>query len=230
MSSSATQTLSCERLIQDICDLDWQRLTRQDLIDVAWIYYFFSVQFRENLEIARGLYPHDDKLRELDRGERNTDNLSPWIGVAAVGERMNHDEFMRRTLQLTAIDADRRLRLEAVGASYLAKVRATDDMTRILSLASYEDGGLELVFKSILNAPDWSDPLLQAFRHFLTQHIKLDADSEHGHGGLCRHLGPGDTVASLWLEFRESLVAAAPRLAHGRQKQPISYQSAIASD
>jgi hypothetical protein len=33
----------------------------------------FSVQFRENLEVARKLYPDDDdddRLRQLDQGER----------------------------------------------------------------------------------------------------------------------------------------------------------------
>lgn len=222
MSISGTQIPSCQSLIDEICAFDWRSLTRQELIDIAWIYYFFSVQFRESLEIARRMFPDDNKLLELDRGERNTDNLSPWPGVATVGERINHDEFMRRTLQLTAVDADRRAGLETIGARYLAKVRATDDTTRILSLASYEDGGLEVIFKSILDAPDWRDPLLQAFRHFLIQHIKFDGDPEHGHGGLCRHLAPSDTVASLWMVFRESLVAAVPRFARQRQTQLIS--------
>src|SRR5450631_2067774 len=67
---------------------------RQGLINVAWVYYYFSVQFRENLEIARSLYPDDDRLLQLDHGERDTDNLSPWPGVAAAWEKMNHDEFM----------------------------------------------------------------------------------------------------------------------------------------
>jgi hypothetical protein len=37
---------------------------------------------------------------KLDHGERDTDNLSPWPGVAKAGEKMNRDEFMRRTLEL----------------------------------------------------------------------------------------------------------------------------------
>ena len=38
-----------ERLIDDICELDWISLTQEDLINVAWVYYYFSVQFRECL-------------------------------------------------------------------------------------------------------------------------------------------------------------------------------------
>ena len=47
------------------------------------------------------------ELQELNRGERDTDNLSPSPGVAAPGERMDHDEFMRRTLELTPIEEHR---------------------------------------------------------------------------------------------------------------------------
>ena len=62
-----------------------------------------GLPFRECLEIARKMYPDDERLLQLDHGERNTDNLSPWPGVAASGEKMNHDEFMRRTLELAKI-------------------------------------------------------------------------------------------------------------------------------
>jgi hypothetical protein len=201
-----------KRVIDDICDLDWGKLTEEDLIGVAWVYYYFSIQFRESLEIARQLYPDDQQLQELDRGERNTDNLSPWPGVASVGERMNHDEFMRRTLGLSKISGRRQRSLESIGEAYLTMVRAIDRKVRALALASYEDGGLESVFRAILTATKWDDPLLQAFNHFLVEHIKFDSDPEQGHGALCRHLPPDDRVAPLWDEFRQMLVRAAPRL------------------
>ncbi len=200
-------------VIDDICNLHWDRLSRDSLINAAWAYYYFSIQFRENLEIALSLYPDDERLKELDRGERNTDNLSPWPGVAGPGEKMHHEEFMRRTLMLTPIAAARRRSLEVLGQSYLAKVRSMDKMTRAISLASYEDGGLEAVFKSILKAPHWGCDLLGAFRHFLEGHIQLDSDPEAGHGALCRHLIPDDRVLPLWAEFRQILAGAAPELA-----------------
>jgi hypothetical protein len=199
-------------LIRNICNLNWSGLTEHDLINVAWAYYYFSVQFRENLEIARDLYPDDALLLQLDHGERNTNNLSPWPGVAEIGERMNHDEFMRRTLRLTAIAEGRRLRLEVIGKTYLATVRAKDKTSRALSIASYEDGGLEEVFKSILKARCWDGPLLQAFKHFLSEHIRFDSDPEQGHGALCRHLIPDDRILPLWSAFRQMLVEAAPVL------------------
>ncbi len=205
-----------EQVIEDICRLNWASLTEEDLISVAWVYYYFSIQFRESLEIARKLYPDDQRLLELDHGERDTDNLSPWFGVAAPGERMNHDEFMRRTLELTKIPQSRRRDLAAIGQSYLNKLRAVDEATRAVALASYEDGGLEKVFRAILTAPHWDDPLLQAFQHFLSEHIRFDSDPEQGHGALCRHLDPDDRVHPLWVEFRHILIGAAPRLVHSR--------------
>jgi hypothetical protein len=201
------------QLINEICDLNWSALSRDELIDVAWAYYFFSVQFCENVGIARRLYPDDKRLEELDRGERDTDNLSPCPGVVDFGERVDHDEFMRRALKLEAVDELRHRRLQTIGAAYLEKVRAADDATRALSLPTYEDGGLERVFRSILQARRWDGPLLQAFKHFLVGHIALDSNPMKGHGSLCRHMPPNQQVFDLWLAFKQSLVAAAPILA-----------------
>jgi hypothetical protein len=201
-------TLSVER----ICDLDWSDLTEQEFIDVAWAYYFFSIQFRENLTVACELFPLDSKLQQLEHEECATDNLSPWPGVAANGEKMNHDEFMRRLLQLSPISDEKRCAFEAQGARYLDEVRATDDLTRALSIASYEDGGLERLFRAFLQAPVWNNPALKAFRHFLTEHIRFDNDPDHGHGALSRHLAPDDRILPLWLGFERLLFAFVPTL------------------
>ena len=201
-----------ERVIDDICRLNWTEITEEDLVSVAWAYYYFSMQFRECLETARKLFPDDERLLELDRGERNTDNLSPWPGVAAPGEKMNHDEFMRRTLALRVIPESRRRDLTAIGQRYLSKVRAMERDTKARALASYEDGGLEKVFGAILTARKWNGPLLRAFKHFLSEHIRFDSDPNQGHGALCRHLTPDDRILPLWVEFKEMLVAATPRL------------------
>ncbi len=198
--------------IDDICNLDWDHLSNADVVNVAWAYYYFSTQFRENLEIARKLLPDDERLKDLEKGERDTDNLSPWPGVAATGEKMHHDEFMRRTLNLSPLSPERRRALELMGQSYLSYARSMDDTTRAMSIASYEDGGLEAVFKSILRAPNWDGPLLGAFHHFLIEHIRFDSDPDGGHGALCRHLDPDDRILPLWCAFREILIEAAPSL------------------
>ena len=220
MSNSQSSTLArvessdvaYERVIEEICNLNWAKLNEEDLIRVAWAYYHFSVQFRECLEIAREMYPEDERLLQLDHGERNTNNLSPWPGVAKSGEKMNHDEFMRRTLELAKIPEMGRITLSDIGNKYLKAVRAIDPKVRALALATYEDGGLERVFRAILTAPHWSGPLQQAFKHFLAEHIRFDSDPDQGHGALCRHLTPDDRVLPLWAEFKHMLVEAAPNL------------------
>jgi hypothetical protein len=204
-------------VISDICDLNWSVIDAAELTRVAWAYYHFSVQFRENLKAARELHPDDEQLEELDRGERNTDNLSPWSGVAAPCERMDHDEFMRRTLELTPIEKGERDRLEAIGRHYLDTVRSLDETSRALSIASYEDGGLEKLFEAMLQAPRWDGPLLQAFRHFLIKHIEFDSDPDAGHGALCRHLTPDDRVLPFWIAFETMLLEAVPRLASAKR-------------
>jgi hypothetical protein len=200
-------------VVNDICELNWPGLSRDDLITVAWAYYYFSIQFRENLEVACALHAGDPKLEELYRGECDTDNLSPWPGVAEPAERMNHDEFMRRVLGLTAIDAAEQRRLQALGESYLADMRNISPDAKALSIASFEDGGLERVFEAMLQAPDWAAPPLAAFRHFLVEHIQFDSDPEEGHGALARHLMPDDRILPAWVGFRDLLVAAVPKLA-----------------
>lgn len=201
------------QVIAEICDLEWQSLSADDMIAAAHAYYYFSIQFRENLQIARVLFPDDEKLLQLEDGECNTDNLSPWPGVAAADERMDHDEFMRRTLHLQPLDPEQTAHFRAIGEAYLQQVRASDPMARALSIASYEDGGLESVFKAILRFEAWDNAALRAFRHFLIEHIRFDSDPDEGHGALCRHLPPDDRVLMFWEAFRDIFTACVPRLA-----------------
>ncbi len=202
-----------ELVVENIANLAWPSLSREELAAVAWGYYYFSVQFRESLEIACALHPWDERLRELRLGECDTDNLSPFPGVAERGEKMNHDEFMRRILVLSDLPPVTRAAIEKLGQAYLAATRRLPEAARALSISSYEDGGLETVFRAILTAPDWDHPALLAFQHFLVEHIRFDSDDEAGHGALSRHLVPDDRVVPLWNAFRDLLVSAAPRLA-----------------
>ena len=110
-------------------------------------------------QAASTWHPDDPRLRELHRGECRTDNLSPWPGVARAGERLDHDEFMRRPVGAAA---DRRRRLCTIGEIYLNRVRRVNDAARAASIASYEDGGLSRVFSAMLRAPDWNGAPQQA--------------------------------------------------------------------
>jgi len=90
-------------VIDEIGNLNWSVLTRDELMAACCAYSYFSVQFVEAVHIACGLYPSDRKLIELREGECDTDNLSPYPGIAKKGEKMNHDEFMRRVVAMSSL-------------------------------------------------------------------------------------------------------------------------------
>ena len=203
---------SYKRIVDEIANLNWSCLSRADLMAIAMAYYYFSVQFRENLEIACELRPWDQNLAQLRAGECETDNLSPFAGVAHSGERMNHDEFMRRIVAMSDLGNETKARIADCGTAYLQQVRCMDATARAISISSYEDGGLEAVFRAMLRSPDWNHPALRAFAHFLTGHIAFDSNEDCGHGALARHMVPDDRILPLWVAFRDILVTAAPAL------------------
>ncbi len=201
-----------EQLIADICGLDWLNANPEDMTSVAWAYYYFSVQFRENLEIACELFPDDLNLRRLKLEECNTSNLSPFPGVAAAGEKLDHDEFMRRTLLLSPVPETVGDKFAYLGNKYLKEMRRLDPMLRAMSIVSYEDGGLESVFRAMLTSPAYDTALLNAFRFFMAEHIRFDSDPLQGHGALSRHIGIDDRVDVVWTAFRQLFIDFAPGL------------------
>src|ERR1700693_743096 len=203
-----------EQVIDDICDLSWESVSNEEVIFIAFMYYFFSIQFCENLELALAVYPDDLQLKLLYGEECETDNLSPWAGIAELGERMNHDEFVRRLLLLSPNSEFERLR--DVGELYLRRTRSIEPSVRAASIASYEDQGLSKVFEAMLRAPVWRGSGQAAFRHFLEKHIEFDSGTDQGHGALTRHLKPDDSILPLWVAFRDILVMAAPSLSKGK--------------
>ena len=217
---SIAERFQYQDVIDDIVALNWQLLSSQDMVAAAWAYHYFSIQFRESLGVARRLHPDDDKLRQLEHEECDTDNLSPWPGVAQPGERMNHDEFMRRTLDLAPIDPELAQRFEAIGQTYLAMTRGLDASARAASIASYEDGGLERVFTAILRYEGWDNDLLAAFEHFLVEHVRFDSDPEQGHGALSRHIAIDDRILPLWQGFKSLLIDCVPQLARDTNAIP----------
>jgi hypothetical protein len=221
-----------EDVIDAICQLRWEELDHEDVLSIAQAYYYYSIQFRENLEIACLLHPDDENLKKLYDGECNTDNLSPYPGLAEVKEKLNHDEFMRRLI--IRHPANHTSRLEVAGLEYLERVRQIDDIARAKSIASYEDGGLSSVFLAMLRAPHWHGSGQKAFRFFLEEHIKFDMDVDGGHGALSRHLTPSDEILPLWVAFEELLVTAVPKLAAARSgtanaARKTEYRGAAAS-
>ena len=211
-TSLAAQEYAYEQVIAEIYDLNWDHLREDEMISVAWAYCYFSIQFRENLQLACALYPKDINLKRLEAEECNTDNLSPYPGVAEAGERLNHDEFMRRLLALSPISEKLEAQIKRIGHHYLEEIRDIAPEIRAMSISSYEDGGLEAVFNGILRAPAYDNSLLNAFRFFLTEHIRFDSDPDKGHGALSRHMVADDGILPLWAAFKQLLVETTPGL------------------
>jgi hypothetical protein len=208
--AETTKAFAFPAVVDEICGMRWELLNAGEVMQVAKAYYYFSIQFRENLEIACRLRPGDPLLQKLSEGECDTDNLSPFPGICTVGEKLNHDEFMRRALAFQAIERDHALTM--LGEAYLDRTRALADLPRAASIASYEDGGLSRVFGAMLRSRDWRGAGPVAFRYFLEEHIRFDTDDDEGHGALSRHLTVDDAILPLWTAFRDLLLAAAPRL------------------
>lgn len=208
----AAGKLEFEKIVDNICELPWERISSNDILSVALAYYYFSIQFRESLEITCRIFPNDQALKLLHKEECNTTNLSPWENIAGEGEAMNHDEFMRRLLLLQPVPNAGLL--EQAGVHYLAQTRKTDDRTRAKSIASYENGGLARVFGAMLRAPEWEGAGQLAFKHFLEKHIEFDSPEEVGHGALSRHLIVDDSISPLWAAFEDILRSAVPAFAN----------------
>jgi hypothetical protein len=103
-------------------------------------------------------------------------------------------------------------RVHAIGQAYLADTRAHPNAARAASIASYEDGGLEAVFKAILDFAQWDGALLLSFEHFLAEHVRFDSDPDQGHGALSRHIPIDDAVLPLWQGFFDLLLTSVPSL------------------
>ena len=66
-----------QRAIDEIGNFNWRGLDRQELMMACRAYYYFSQQFVDAVHIACELFPPDQNLSDLRRGECDTDNLSP---------------------------------------------------------------------------------------------------------------------------------------------------------
>ena len=95
------------KIIDEIGNFNWRGLERDELLTACRAYYYFSRQFVEAVHTACDLYPSDQNLISLREGECDTDNLSPYPGIAEKGEKMNHDEFMRRVVEFCKLGSGR---------------------------------------------------------------------------------------------------------------------------
>jgi hypothetical protein len=80
----------------------------------------------------------------------------------------------------------------------------------------------------MLTFTGWDNDLLWAFRHFLSEHVRFDCDSEEGHGALCRHITFDDSILPLWIGFRDLLLQAVPALSSKSVRAPVTAPGMMA--
>jgi hypothetical protein len=86
-------------------------------------------------------------LIELCAGECDTDTLSPYPRVATVGEKMNHDEFMRRAVAMSSLDGDTQARQGREPRPCVSYENSQDGrVTKAMSLSSHEMAGWRRCF------------------------------------------------------------------------------------
>jgi len=204
--------LSYKNIVQEIDGLGWENLNPDEVVRAVWAYYFFSIQFRENMFTACELFPEDEALQRLKREECDTSNLSPFPDIADFEEKLDHDEFVRRVLALAPVSEEEYVSFQMKGERYLSAIRAQDALSRALSIASYEDNGLLVVFTAMLRMPGLDVYPMDGFRHFAEAHIGFDSDADQGHGALCKGIVVDDRVTPLWQAFKDLLIDFVPGL------------------
>ena len=193
--------------------MNWRRLSIGELIDVAWAYYFFSIQFRENLLIARELLPDDAQLEQL--GSRRK-GYGQFISLSRGCRRRGASGSRRVHAESVVADADRRASA-AIASRRSARLISAKSAPLTVGQGprasrAMRTGVLRKCSGACCRPRIGRIPCSQGFKHFLEKHIEFDSDVENGHGGLCRHLPPNEGVRELWTAFKESLIQVAPAL------------------
>tara|TARA_B100001989_G_C24540621_1_gene467343 strand:- start:1554 stop:2237 length:684 start_codon:yes stop_codon:yes gene_type:complete len=196
--------------VERICNLGWEDLSENQVKRALHGFYFFSQKFVDNLRTASNLYPEDDGIKSLMQEELNTDNLSPYNGVADEGEAMDHDVFLRRVIQISGLSEEENEELFTKGKQYLEAMDQMPPEAQLQCLVSCEDGGAIQMYSSVLKAQvlDSEDPALQAFKHFLQKHVEFDNEegAEAGHGTLVRKFEMEDKhIGPFWNHFADFL-------------------------
>ena len=178
--------MSYKKIVDQIKQLNWQKLTVQELQQLMFISYASAIEFAQALRIARDLYPEDDQLRRMSEGELDTNNLH-YEDYSQSGD---HSDFLKHFISKNSIRPNNRVR-SAINA-YHETCAAFDNTTRAMSIFSRERE-LPDIFERILEANDWSAPGLPAFRYYLRTHIALDG-GDGGHQDLTKEFSVDDSV------------------------------------
>lgn len=198
---SPEQPLEYKTVVEKIKSLNWENLDNQELQQLMYLSHVSAREFAEALRIALKLYPENENLQEMARGELQTNNLS-FGDYQAKGD---HADYLGHFLEKMEVPKH----LTILGDLYQAACRELDDKTRAMSIFSREEE-LSGIFERILKAKDWSTSELTAFRHYLEQHIAFDSN-KGGHHDLTKEFPIDDSVKPFY-EARLNMYRAIPKL------------------
>lgn len=189
--SANTETVNAPKskeVVGKIKALNWENLSRDELVVVWYLSYVAAVEFAEALRIALRLYPDHPGLKAMAYGELKTRNLA----LEDFRSPGDHHEFLAHFLAKHDVTAKMERELGEHAARYMAVCRSLSDEVRAMTVFSREEE-LSGIFARMLQASDWSAPGLYAFRHYLSRHIVFDSGTG-GHHDLISSFPVDDQV------------------------------------
>lgn len=180
-----------KQIVRVIAGLKWENLSTAELQGLMVLSAFAAREFAESLRIALEIYPESSNFQEMARGEINTDNLM-FGGYSQNGD---HADFLWHFVDKHGF-VNLYPEVKKAGEIYLSQVRTLSNEVRAMSVVSRERE-LPGIFRRVLEAKDWSAPGLDAFRYYLTEHIRLDS-MEGGHGDLLEGFSVTEDVGTFY--------------------------------
>jgi hypothetical protein len=194
-----------KQIVNAIKNLRWERLSEEDLQKLMILSAYAAVEFAESLQIALKIYPENEELRQMARGELNTDNLR-FMGYTNKG---NHADFLKYFIDKHALQRKISTLVSKAGEKYLESVRKLPKEVRAMSIFSREQE-LPGIFERILEAKNWKAPGLAEFRYYLEKHILLDS-KEGGHADLVEDFLIDDRMKEFY-KIRMEMYRIIPKL------------------
>lgn len=187
-----------------IRNVRWDLADTSDLLSLMLLGAYTAEEFAESLRIATRLKP--SAFEEMARGELDTTNIQfdDYVGPG------DHSAYLWHFIEKHGVCLKCSMSVRLAGERYVQFVRRLPEPVRLMSIVSREQE-LPGIFSAILKAPGWNDlPELEAYRHYLSEHIRLDSGSG-GHADLLSSLEVDDSVSSFW-EARLQMYCSIPGL------------------
>jgi hypothetical protein len=187
-----------KELVQQIANLDWQRAKPQDIIILSRC---TAKEFAESLRKALDLYPQDERLLEMVKGELKTDNMI-YEGYVTRGDHWEFLDYFITKLNITPSISNLPLAMNEYGKA----LDSFGPSERAMTVFSREEE-LTRIFRKISDAHDWNRLGLGFYKHYLESHILFDSGKE-GHHHLTKHFPLHENMLKEFYTLRLKLYEA----------------------